>query len=217
MIKANVSVIGTVSKAATVRPNKDGVPRFSFYLSVILPSSTNDQKGVEIYVSNDNANSLDVAKFLPGVHVSVFGTMDIRPKHEDTEKKMNDCMFYLQATSMSIVEPSTADAITGTISFTGHIDSKDIVQKKDKNNNPFICFTAHHSEKDDNKDKWFYVNVRFLRFLRRDEQPEALCPEWLVPKAKVSISGDLQMSTYNSIISITSRISEIAKYVEKQQ
>ena len=216
MIKANVSLIGTVSKAATVRPNKDGVSRFSFYVSVTLPSSTNDHKAVEIYVSNDNASNEDLSTYLPGVHVRLYGTMDIRPKHEESEKKINDYMFFLQATSMSVVDPSVADSISGTIFFTGHLDSKEIIQKTDKNNNPFLCFTGHHSEKDDNKDKWFYVNIRFLRFLRRDEDPGVLRPEWLVPKAKVTISGDLQISTYNGIISITSRISEIGKYVEQQ-
>ena len=51
MIRANVSISGTVSKSASIRNDREGKPRFSFRVKVILPSETSDNNAMDVYVT----------------------------------------------------------------------------------------------------------------------------------------------------------------------
>ena len=50
MIKCNVTVCGTVSKAATCRTNKEGKPFVSFAVNVVIPAKSGMNKTIEVSV-----------------------------------------------------------------------------------------------------------------------------------------------------------------------
>lgn len=53
MIKCNVTVCGTVSKAATCRTNKEGKAFVSFAMNVVIPAKSGINKTIEVSVIVD--------------------------------------------------------------------------------------------------------------------------------------------------------------------
>ena len=53
MIKCNVTVCGTVSKAATCRTNKEGKAFVSFAMNVVIPAKSGINKTIEVSVIKD--------------------------------------------------------------------------------------------------------------------------------------------------------------------
>mgnify|MGYP006381681729 FL=1 len=81
MIKCDVTICGTVSKAAQVRNNKDGKPFTTFGVAVVILNPQGINKTVEISVIKDGAEN--TTDYVAGNRIEMTGTLMFR-KREDT-------------------------------------------------------------------------------------------------------------------------------------
>lgn len=83
MIKCNVTVCGTVSKAATCRTNKEGKAFVSFAMNVVIPAKSGINKTIEVSVIKDgtltevgSCNKCE-AWLQPGVKANIKGALSV--------------------------------------------------------------------------------------------------------------------------------------------
>lgn len=74
MIKCNVTINGTVSRAATVRTNSEGHSFICFTVKVAIPAKSGAGKQVEISVSKDGGET-STAHYAVGARVEMQGTL----------------------------------------------------------------------------------------------------------------------------------------------
>ena len=213
MIRANVNISGTVSKSASIRNDREGKPRFSFRVKVILPSETSDNNAMDVYVTANTPKNDFLQTLTEGKRVSISGIMDIHPGKKNEQNRQEPPSFYLAADDIVTDNVAEIDSVSGTLTFIGGV-AKDI-EIKGTDRRQFLVFSAYSAEQDRQSEKWKYQYVRFLKFLQKDECPEALRPDWLQYKSKVEIHGDLQLSSYKGNISISSRITELKQHIKK--
>lgn len=195
MIKCNVTVCGTVSKAASCRMNKEGKPFVSFSMNVVIPAKSGIDKTIEVSVIKDGtlteAGSCNV-----GDCIEVVGVL--------TPRKRGDTMYFnLSANDIHQHSDKTQDSIKGGMEFRGKV-GKNIEGKTDKNGVPFCQFSAFSAEKV--LDGFEYIWVSFFLFDGKRE-------DWLQPGAKANIKGTLSLSAFNDKLDFTCRISEMSEYV----
>lgn len=141
MIKAEVNVIGRITRNAVIRTDKNSNPYVAFAMAINLPDAKNVTTEVPVFVSIPNGKQEDLNTYVENVRVAVSGTMDVR-------KKDDALVFYLTANLLSTECVADLDAITGELSFRGHLRSDKIFEEKtDKNGNPFLVFSAYSAEK----------------------------------------------------------------------
>lgn len=213
MIKSNVKITGTVSKSASIRNDKEGKPRFSFRMKVLLPSETSDNNAIDVYVTANNPKNDFLQTLTEGHRVSVNGVMDIHPGKKNEHNRQEAPSFYLVADDIITENIAEIDTVTGTLTFIGGV-AKDI-EIKGKENRKFLVFSAYSAEQDIQSEKWNYQYIRFLKFMQKGDNPESLRPDWLQYKSKVEIDGDLQLSSYKGNVSITSRVQELRQHIKK--
>ena len=198
MIKCNVSVIGTVSRAAQMRTNKEGKPFLSFGVNVVIVAKSGINKTVEVSVAKDSDQPDEANLYPVGSRIGVDGVLSFHKKEENI-------YLNLSATSVKTSDIAPNDGITGDIEFRGTLGSK-IETKTDKKGNPFCVFSAYSSEK--NGEGYDFTWVRFMHFGQAQQ-------EWMQPKAGVDAKGDLQMSVYNDHLEIACRVKEVAPWEKK--
>ncbi len=207
MIKAEVKIIGTIKKGASIRTDKNHQPYLSFIVTIALPDAKTTTNNVEAFVSYPKGQQGDVALFAEGVRVAIQGTMDVR--HKDDK-----LLFYLAAESVTTEEVPDLDAITGTLSFRGHLKKERVYEEKsDKNGNPYLVFSAYSAEKVGETFVSTWVN--FMRFPEKDASIDKVKPDWMRSKAHVSINGELQISSYNSKVQLSCKVMEMSEYVKE--
>lgn len=74
MIKCNVTVCGTVSKAATCRTNKEGKAFVSFAMNVVIPAKSGINKTIEVSVIKDGTLT-EVGSCNIGERIEVAGVL----------------------------------------------------------------------------------------------------------------------------------------------
>lgn len=195
MIKCNVTVCGTISRAAQMRTGKEGKPFMSMGVNVVIPAKSGINKTVEISVAKDGDSQEELASYPVGSRVEVAGMLTFHKKGEAL-------YFNLSATGINTFDASDDDSIKGDIEFRGTLGSK-IEDKTDKKGKPFCVFSAFSSEK--NGDDYDYTWVRFLHFGESRK-------EWMQPKTGIDAKGELQMSVYNDRIDIGCRVSELSQW-----
>ena len=206
MIRAEITAIGTVKRAATIRTDKHNNPYLSFILAVNLADSDGKTKEIEIFVMDTKGQQSDLSLYSEKKRVSITGTLDIRTKGEDL-------VYYLNVKSITTQDVADLDAITGTLHFIGHLRKENFFEEKtDRNGNPYLIFSAYSTEKvgDNFVNTW----VNFKRF--RDSDDEVLREDWFQSKANVDITGDLQISAFKGRINLASRVKSI-KPAERSQ
>ena len=195
MIKCNVTICGTISRAAQMRTGKEGKPFMSMGVNVVIPAKSGINKTVEISVAKDGGSQEELASYPVGSRVEVAGMLTFHKKGEAL-------YFNLSATGINTFDASNDDSIKGDIEFRGTLGSK-IEDKTDKKGKPFCVFSAFSSEK--NGDDYDYTWVRFLHFGESRK-------EWMQPKTGIDAKGELQMSVYNDRIDIGCRVSELSQW-----
>ena len=198
MIKCNVTVCGTICRAAQVRSNKDGKPFITFGLTMVIPSKNGINKNVEISVAKDGQASSEISTYEVGKRAKISGTLVFH-------KRGNSLYWNLSCSNIDFDSVSSTDEIKGTMEFTGTA-GKDIETKNDKKGNPYVSFSGYSSEKDG--ENFAYTWVRFRQF-------GTTAPEWLQPKSKVQAKGEAEFSIYNDKIDMTCLIQELKPW-EKQ-
>ena len=195
MIKCNVSVCGTVSKAAVVRNGKDGMPFTTYSVDVVVPAKKGINKTVMVscIMDGDCAEAIVV-----GNRIDVKGVL--------TFKKKDDNLFFnLKGVEVSHPAAESKDGIVGDMEFKGKV-GKDIDMKKGKNGKAFLMFSAFSAEKIG--EEFAFTWVRFVRFSEEKE-------EWLQSKATIEAKGKLEISVYNDRLNLGCKVAELNQWEKK--
>ena len=195
MIKCNVSVCGTVSKAAVVRNGKDGMPFTTYSVDVVVPAKKGINKTVMVscIMDGDCAEAIVV-----GNRIDVKGVL--------TFKKKDDNLFFnLKGVEVSQPATESKDGIVGDIEFKGKV-GKDIDMKNDKKGKTFLMFSAFSAEKIG--EEFAFTWVRFVRFSEEKE-------EWLQSKATIEAKGELAISVYNDRLNLGCKVAELSQWEKK--
>ena len=196
MIKCNVTVCGTVSRAAAVRTNNEGKPFTAFAVNCVVPAKNGINKTVEISVAKDGEET-GLSDYAVGKRVEISGVL--------TFKKRGESLYFnLSASSVSLSVGSNEDSIGGDMHFRGKT-GKNIDEKTGKNGKKFLQFSAFSAEKVN--DGFEYLWVRFVGFDREREG-------WLQPQTGIEVKGELELSVYNDKLNIACKVSEMSKYVK---
>ena len=195
MIKCNVSVCGTVSKAAVVRNGKDGMPFTTYSVDVVVPAKKGINKTVMVscIMDGDCARAIVV-----GNRIDVKGVLTFK-------KKDDNLYFNLKGIEVSQSAAENKDGIVGDMEFKGKV-SKDIDMKKDKNGKAFLMFSAFSAEKIG--EEFAFTWVRFVRFVEEKE-------EWLQSKAAIEAKGELEISAYNDRLNLGCKVAELSQWEKK--
>ena len=208
MIKAEVKMVGTVKRSAAMRTDKDNNPYLSFVMTVsIIDAKSKSSKDMDVLVSIAKAKKNDVALYTEGRRVVAQGKLDIRKKGEEYA-------FYLSASQLSAKDVPEQDEVTGEMQFRGRLKNNDVIEvKEDRKGNYYFVFSAYSTEKvgDDFVSIW----VRFIRFPAKGEDIDDIKPDWMQPKARVSVMGDLEISVYNNIFRFTCIVRSLEEYVKE--
>ena len=195
MIKCNVSVCGTVSKAAVVRNGKDGMPFTTYSVDVVVPAKKGINKTVMVscIMDGDCAEAIVV-----GNRIDVKGVL--------TFKKKDDNLFFnLKGVEVSQPATESKDGIVGDMEFKGKV-GKDIDMKNDKKGKTFLMFSAFSAEKIG--EEFAFTWVRFVRFSEEKE-------EWLQSKATIEAKGELEISVYNDRLNLGCKVAELSQWEKK--
>ena len=195
MIKCNVSVCGTVSKAAVVRNGKDGMPFTTYSVDVVVPAKKGINKTVMVscIMDGDCAEAIVV-----GNRIDVKGVL--------TFKKKDDNLFFnLKGVEVSQPATESKDGIVGDMEFKGKV-GKDIDMKNDKKGKAFLMFSAFSAEKIG--EEFVFTWVRFVRFVEEKE-------EWLQSKAAIEAKGELEISVYNDRLNLGCKVAELSQWEKK--
>ena len=195
MIKCNVSVCGTVSKAAVVRNGKDGMPFTTYSIDVVVPAKKGINKTVMVscIMDGDCAEAIVV-----GNRIDVKGVLTFK-------KKDDNLYFNLKGIEVSQPAAESKDGIVGDMDFKGKV-GKDIDMKKDKNGKTFLMFSAFSAEKIG--EEFAFTWVRFVRFVKEKE-------EWLQSKATIEAKGELEISVYNDRLNLGCKVAELNQWEKK--
>lgn len=137
MIKCNVSVCGTVSKAAVVRNGKDGMPFTTYSVDVVVPAKSGINKTVIVSCIMDGDDSEGI---VVGNRIELKGVLTFK-------KKDDNLYFNLKVSEVNLSPVSESkDGIVGDMEFKGKV-GKDIDMKKGKNGKAFLMFSAFSAEK----------------------------------------------------------------------
>lgn len=195
MIKCNVSVCGTVSKAAVVRNGKDGMPFTTYSVDVVVPAKKGINKTVMVscIMDGDCAEAIVV-----GNRIDVKGVLTFK-------KKDDNLYFNLKGVEVSQPATESKDGIVGDLEFKGKV-GKDIDMKKDKKGKTFLMFSAFSAEKIG--EEFAFTWVRFVRFSEEKE-------EWLQSKATIEAKGELEISVYNDRLNLGCKVAELNQWEKK--
>lgn len=197
MIKCNVTVCGTISKAAVVRTNNENKAFTAFAVNCVIPARNGIDKTVEISVAKDG-EEYNRADYTVGKRVEISGVL--------TFKKRGDNLYFnMSASSVNLTVASNEDSIKGEMHFRGKT-GKNIEEKTDKKGRNFLQFSAFSVEKVN--DGFEYLWVRFLGFDRERK-------EWLQPQTSIEAKGELELSVYNDKLNIACKVSEMSEYVKQ--
>ena len=192
----------------TMRTDQDNNPYLSFVMTVsIIDAKSKSGKDMDVFVSMTKAKKNDVALYTEGRRVVAQGKLDIRKKGEEYA-------FYLNASQLSAKDVPEQDEVTGEMQFRGRLKNNDVIEvKEDRKGNYYFVFSAYSTEKvgDDFVSIW----VRFIRFPAKGEDIDDIKPDWMQPKARVSVTGDLEISVYNNIFRFTCIVRSLEEYVRE--
>ncbi len=198
MIKCNVKVCGTVSRAAVVRANRDGKPFMTYGLDVVFSPKNGINKTVNVNVIKDSGDAGEAAKYKVGSRIQMDGVL--------TFKKRGEALYLdLSETAVDFFPVDTKDSIEGEMTFRGS-PGKNIDMKRDKKDKPYLAFSAYSAEKV--SDGFEYTWVRFIRFSDARE-------DFLSPKTPIEATGELDLSVYNDKLNIGCRLASVNKWDKK--
>ena len=207
MIRADVNMTGTIKRSATAKTDKNNNPYLSFIVMVKLPNGKGKGRDLDVLVTVPEGKKRDLSLYAENRRVTVQGSLDIRKKGEDLA-------FYLTGNKVSVKDVPDEDGITGELHFRGRLKNENIYEEKsDRNGNPFLSFSAYSSEKVG--ENFVSTWVRFLRFPEKGASIDTVKPDWMQPKTKVSIEGELQLSLYEKQIRISCRVKDMKEYVKE--
>lgn len=192
MIKAQATLRGTISHAATLRTDKEGRSFLCFDVSLTIPASRNNMTGMTVTVSvSTDGTEADIPRYAVGTRIEATGLLAFR--------KRNDNLYLNFHADTLTVGGDGKDTLEGTLEFKGTVGNK-VEVKTDKKGKSFLTFSAFSTEKAN--DVFQFTWVRFIRFDSQGEQ-------WLQAKSKVEAKGALILTAYNGRLNIDCRVEEM--------
>ena len=196
MIKCNVTINGTVSRAATVRTSSEGCTFTCFAVKTTIPAKSGAGKQVEVSVSMDGQGTTPITI---GARIGMQGTLTFR-------KRSDNLYLNFHTDAVNFAPASDKDSIVGDIEFRGTI-GKQVEEKTDKKGGKYLVFSAFSTEKDG--ETFAFTWVRFIRFSAEREA-------FLAPKAGITAKGKLELSAYLDKLNIACRVEELIEWVKKE-
>lgn len=193
MIKCNVTVNGVISKAASMRTNKEGKSFVAFAVTVGIVSN-GETKKIEVSVLKEGTDN-DLANYTVGKRVEIAGGLTIK-KYEER--------FYLNLFAENLVAdpPSNEDCINGELEFKGTV-GKQVEEKTTRKGKTYLTFSGFSTEK--KGENFEYTWVRFVRFSPKHEP-------FLSPKGKIWVKGSLELSMYQEKVNLNCIVKEISEW-----
>ena len=192
MIKCQVILTGRIPRPGQMRTDKEGKQFLSFGVKVPVKSNTQDQL-VEISVSKQLAGAEQPFDFILDRRVIVDGVLTFR-------RKGDNLYLNFAATEVDLHAGDGKEEISGTMEFRGTV-GKQITERTDKKNQPFLMFSAYSAEKIG--EEFAYTWVRFMQFHTGKL-------DWLAEKSYISAKGDLEVSLYNGRPQISCTLTELS-------
>lgn len=199
MIKAEVTIVGTVKQTAQVKQSQNGGYYYSTSMATSIPQKEGGFKEVFVSLKAPKESSAGLEMFVPGQHVSVKGVLHFRKEGDQLYLNMN-------VKESAPVDPMLSDIVTGELSMIGFLGNKAPEVKPGKNGKPFMSFSAYSGDGDD--DNRVFTWVRFIRFSDTVE-------DFLVPKALIEAKGALELQYFKDKLTLGCRVSEVNRYIKK--
>lgn len=200
MIKAEVTLCGTVSRIAEVRNGREGKQFVSFGIQTVIKARSGINKTIDISVAKDCQDGEDISLIRQGSRIEVKGMLTFR-------KKGDALYLNMEATAVNMDNVSAEDSIVGELQFLGKA-GKNVEVKTTKKGDSFIVFSGFSTSKED--ETFEYTWVRFVQF-------EAQKPDWMADKTPIDVKGTLELSIYNDKLEIGCRVSELKPWEKEQQ
>ena len=200
MIKAEVTLCGTVSRIAEVRNGREGKQFVSFGIQTVIKARSGINKTIDISVAKDCQDGEDISLIRQGSRIEVKGMLTFR-------KKGDALYLNMEATAVNMDNVSAEDSIVGELQFLGKA-GKNVEVKTTKKGDSFIVFSGFSTSKED--ETFEYTWVRFVQF-------EAQKPDWMADKTPIDVTGTLELSIYNDKLEIGCRVSELKPWEKEQQ
>lgn len=200
MIKAEVTLCGTVSRIAAVRNGREGKQFVSFGIQTVIKARSGINKTIDISVAKDCQDGEDISLIRQGSRIEVKGMLTFR-------KKGDALYLNMEATAVNMDNVSAEDSIVGELQFLGKA-GKNVEVKTTKKGDSFIVFSGFSTSKEE--ENFEYTWVRFVRF-------EAQKPDWMADKTPIDVKGTLELSVYNDKLEIGCRVSELKPWEKEQQ
>ena len=193
MIKCNVTVCGTISKAAVVRTNNENKAFTAFAVNCVIPARNGIDKTVEISVAKDG-EEYNRADYTVGKRVEISGVL--------TFKKRGDNLYFNLSASEVTLSASNEDSIKGEMHFRGKT-GKNIEEKTDKKGKDFQSFAAFSSDKEGENREFTWVS--FVNFSPIHE-------DYFAAEKYVEVHGDLQLGIFKGELQIECKVKSIAAW-----
>lgn len=198
MIKADVTVFGTVVQGSQVKQTAKG-----YILTAAVRTSVPQKEGgmqdVLVSVSAPQTASAGIETLVQGQRVSLSGALHFH--------KIGEVMYLnMNVVSCTQADPSPGDGISGELHMIGFLGSRAPEVRTGKGGKPFMNFSAYSGDGDGENRSFTWV--RFIRF-SGDVEP------FLVPKALVKASGTMELQFFQGKLSISCRLSQVSPYEKK--
>lgn len=200
MIKAEVTLCGTVSRIAAVRNGREGKQFVSFGIQTVIKARSGINKTIDISVAKDCQDGEDISLIRQGSRIEVKGMLTFR-------KKGDALYLNMEATAVNMDNVSAEDSIVGELQFLGKA-GKNVEVKTTKKGDSFIVFSGFSTSKED--ETFEYTWVRFVQF-------DAQKLDWMADKTPIDVKGTLELSVYNDKLEIGCRVSELKPWEKEQQ
>lgn len=201
MIKSEVTACGLITRAAELKKTEKGETFIMFSMKLDLKGRDGSTYPLYISVTADGGES-DIIQYKQGKKVTVLGNLHFR-------KKGDKLYFNLRADGgVELSDSGKEEKIEGKMEFKGKIGSKGVGSHLDKKNRTYKTFSAFSQSKDGENSEFLWFRFMFFN-------PKAEDVAILAAGKYVDIVGDLQLSSYNSKLSLDCRVSSVKEWVLK--
>lgn len=199
MIKAEATVVGTVTQSAQLRSSERG-DNFEITLKTAIPQKEGGTKEIYLFIKEPGSSPVGLRSVTSGQRVNVQGTIVFHKKDDNLYLNMN-------AVNVSIVtDNNVPDSVEGTLMMIGIVGSKAPEVRQGKNGKPFMNFSAYSGEGE--QDNRIFTWVRFVRF-NGEVEP------FLTPKSLIEATGAMELQCYQDKLSIGCRLADVKPYLKK--
>lgn len=198
MIKCNVTVCGTVTRAVELRSSQEGKPFITFKMTVPIPTESDSPRQTEISVIKDGNEESCMSQFPVNSKVLVTGILTFNLKG-------NNVYFNLRAESIT-PQGEAQEGISGTMDFWGTV-GKQTEKKISSKEKEYLLFTAYSTQKEG--ETLLFQWVRFMDFSGKND-------ELIKEKASIKVTGTFEAKYYKERLDLSCFAKEVKPWERKK-